>query len=379
MAVRSSTRVLVVGAGAFGGWTALWLRRRGLHVTLLDAWGPGHSRASSGGETRVIRTIYGPEPRHVRMAARALQLWKEHDVQWGQGLFHHTRALWMFRGDDTFARTSLPLLSEAGLTARPLLLREAGQQFPQISFDGIRSAYLEEDAGYLEARRACAVVLDRFVAEGGTYQPLGVTPGRITASSMDSLSVSNGSTLSADQYVFACGPWLGRLFPDVIGDRVQPTRQEVFFFGTPAGDDRFLETRLPVWFDFGPTMTYGIAGNLHRGMKVADDTHGPAIDPTTEERRASEDGLAAARAALALRFPELKNAPLVESRVCQYENTPDGRFIIDRHPAADNVWLAGGGSGHGFKMGPAIGEQVARLVTGESEPDPFFSLSRFLI
>lgn len=368
--------MLVVGAGAFGGWTALWLRRRGLDVTLVDAWGPGHSRASSGGETRVIRSIYGPEPAHVRMAARALHLWKDHDARWGQRLFHHTGALWMFRGDDAFARTSVPLLSEAGLTAQPLSPGEARQQFPQIDFGGIRSVYLEQDAGYLDARRACAVVVEQFVAEGGTYQQLGVTPGAIAGSSMSSLSASNGSTWSADQYVFACGPWLGRMFPDVIGDRIQPTRQEVFFFGTPAGDDRFLETRLPVWFDFGPTMMYGIAGNAHRGMKVADDTHGPMIDPTTAERRASDTGLATARAALALRFPALKDAPLVESRVCQYENTPDGRFIIDRHPVAANVWLVGGGSGHGFKMGPAIGEQVARLVTGEIEPDPFFSLSR---
>jgi glycine/D-amino acid oxidase-like deaminating enzyme len=371
-----ATRVVVVGAGAFGGWSALWLRRRGFEVTLFDAWGPGNSRASSGGETRIIRGLYGGDAVHVRLAARALQLWKEHDARWNTRLFHPTRALWMFRGDDAFARTSLPHLEDAGLTAHQLSIPEARAQFPQIDFEDIRTAYLEQDAGYLEARRASVAVVERFVAEGGTYRQLAAKPGRIAASVMESAATSDGSSVLADRYLFATGPWLGTMFPDVVGTRVQPTRQEVFFFGTPAGDTRFLEFALPVWFDFGDTMTYGIPGNVHRGMKVADDTHGPVIDPTTLDRSPSGQALAHARRALAHRFPALGDAPLVESRVCQYENTPDGRFILDRHPAADNVWLLGGGSGHGFKMGPAIGEEVARLIGGETQPTPLFRLSR---
>ncbi len=177
--------------------------------------------------------------------------------------------------------------------------------------------------------------------------------------------------------MFACGPWLGRLFPDVIGDRVRATRQEVFFFGTPPGDQRFTEQALPVWADHGRGFIYGIPGNEWRGFKVADDTRGPAFDPTTGERVPTPEGLKAAREYLAFRFPGLKGAPLVEARVCQYENSPDEHFIIDRHPGAANAWLVGGGSGHGFKHGPAVGELVARLVlTGEAAPAEF-RLSRF--
>ena len=195
---------------------------------------------------------------------------------------------------------------------------------------------------------------------------------------MDGLELSDASKLAADHYVFACGPWLGKLFPEVIGDRVTATRQEIFFFGTTAGDQQFQEDRLPVWIDHGQRMFYGIPGNDWRGFKIADDTRGPAFDPTSGERVPSAEGIRAARDYLHFRFPAMKGAPLVEARVCQYENSPDHHFILDRHPGARNVWLVGGGSGHGFKHGPAVGERVAELVLGKKAVDPFFALARFV-
>jgi glycine/D-amino acid oxidase-like deaminating enzyme len=188
--------------------------------------------------------------------------------------------------------------------------------------------------------------------------------------------LSDGTALRADRYVFACGPWLGRLFPDLIGSRVQPTRQEVFYIGTPAGDDRFVEPRLPVWVDIGDRFLYGIPGNQHRGFKVADDTRGPEFDPTGGERNPTPDLERAIRAYVTQRFPALRDAPVLGAEVCQYENSPDGHFIIDRHPEMPDVWIAGGGSGHGFKMGPALGEILARQVREDASPDPFFALGR---
>ena len=181
-------------------------------------------------------------------------------------------------------------------------------------------------------------------------------------------------SLEADVYVFACGPWLGKLFPDVLGS-ASATRQEVFFFGTPAGDRASART-LPVWIDFGERIFYGIPGNDHRGFKVADDTRGEPFDPTSGERTPTPEALARRAAPLAGRFPALAGAPLLESRVCQYENSPDGHLLIDRHPGRRNVWLVGGGSGHGFKLGPAVGEHAAALVLGEAEPLPLFRLDR---
>ena len=373
---RRSPHVAVVGAGAFGGWTAVHLLRRGARVTLFDAWGPGNSRASSGGDTRVIRGTYGPDRVYVKMVVRSLQLWRENEARWNRKLYRRTGVLWMAGDDDHYEQAALPLLREAGFRFEVLTPAEAGRRYPQVNFDGVKWVIYEQDGGYLLARRACEAGLDGFIAEGGEYRQLSVKPGVIEGGELRGIILSDGSRFSADQYVFACGPWLGKLFPDVIGDLVRPTRQEVFYFGTPAGDRRFSEEGLPVWID-GQRPFYGIPGSERRGFKMADDTRGVTFDPTCGERTPTSEGLKLARDYLEFRFPGLKGAPLLEARVCSYENTPDHHFIIDRHPHAENIWLVGGGSGHGFKHGPAIGEQVAELILEQTSPDPVFALSRF--
>ena len=369
--------VVVVGAGAFGGWTALFLQRQGARVTLVDAWGPGNSRASSGGETRVIRATYGPRAIYTRMSARALTLWKEHEQRWRRQLFHGIGVLWLVESDDQYEKAALPILREAHVRFEELQGPEVARRYPQINCDRVRWAIFENDGGYLTARRACAAVLEGFLAEGGEYRQLAVQAPAPSGGLLSGVVLSDGSRVTADSFVFACGPWLESLFPDVIGDRVRATRQEVFFFGTPPGDQRFTESAMPVWADHGTTFMYGIPGNEWRGFKVADDTRGPVFDPTTGERTPTPAALQTARAYLGYRFPALKDAPLLEARVCQYEESPDEHFILDRHPGAANTWLIGGGSGHGFKHGPAVGELVARLVLSGAAADEQFRLARF--
>jgi glycine/D-amino acid oxidase-like deaminating enzyme len=369
--------VVVVGAGAFGGWTALYLRRRGARVTLLDAWGPGNARASSGGETRVIRATYGPRAIYTHMAIRALALWKEHEARWHRPLFHGIGVLWLVEDDDQFEKAALPVLRDAHVTFEELSGAEVARRYPQINCERIRWAIYEKDAGYLTARRACAAVLDGFRTEGGDYREMAVQTPQPIRGEFRRVAMIDGTTLDADQFVFAAGPWLPAIFPDVLGNRIRATQQEVFFFGTPAGDRRFSEDALPVWADHGKRFLYGIPGNEWRGFKVADDTRGPIFDPTNGERLPRAEALQTVREYVAYRFPALKDAPLLESRVCQYEESSDEHFIIDRHPAASNVWLLGGGSGHGFKHGPAVGELVAKVVLDGAAPDPQFSLARF--
>jgi glycine/D-amino acid oxidase-like deaminating enzyme len=355
----SKPRIVVVGAGAFGGWTALHLLNAGAQVTLVDAWGPGNSRASSGGETRVIRAVYGPDRVYVEMVKRAYELWEKLDPS----LYVETGALWMHRGDDAYVRSSLPLLNELGFVVDHLTIDDASRRYPQIHFGGVKSVWLERRAGALSARNACGVVRDAFVKAGGTYRTEAVKPGL-------------PARMEADAYVYACGPWLGKMFPEVIGDAIRPTRQEVFYFGTPRGSERYQPGQMPIWIDFGKRIVYGIPDIRGRGFKVADDTRGAAIDPTTADRTASAEGLARARQLLAERFPELAKAPLISSEVCQYENSPDGNLIIDRHPHADNVWLLGGGSGHGFKLSPAVGELAAGAILSGKEIPAAFRIAR---
>ncbi len=376
--MKTKPHIAVIGAGAFGGWTALNLLERGARVTLLDAWGPGNSRASSGGETRVMRGTYGPDQPYTEMAARALKLWAKYERRWKRQFLHRTGVLWMASGrDDTFERGSVKMLRTAKIEYRELSAPQMKKRWPQINFEGIEWGIFEPECGYIEARASCQAVVEAFVAAGGRYRQASVLPDGLENSPLRSVALSDGSLLKADSFVFACGPWLGKLFPKAIGDRVQATKQDIFFFGTPAGDDRFCDTRLPVWADHRGRFRYGIPGRDRRGFKIADDTRGPSFDPTFGERVASPETLKDIREYVGFRFPALKDAPLVETRVCQYEQTPDGDFIVDRHPSNENVWLLGGGSGHGFKHGPAVGEMMAELILKDRVPEAVWRLGRF--
>ncbi len=369
-------RVAVIGAGAFGGWTALHLRRAGAEVTLIDAWGPGNSRASSGGETRVIRSLYGSDHIYVEWVARALELWRENQKQWQAPVYHQAGALWLMSGDDAFVRSSAPVARKLGLQVDPVEIADAKKRYPQINFEGVDKVYFETQAGYLKAREACRAVRDQFVREGGRYVQATADPGALESGPLETLALEGGETVAADRFVFACGPWLGRLFPDVIGESVRPTRQEVFFFGVPSGDSRFDPETFPVWLGSDERAFYGFPNIDRRGVKIADDTRGPDFDPTDGDRRPSAEGAESARRFLGRRFPALRDAPLTEARVCQYENSPDHDLIIDRHPRASNVWIAGGGSGHGFKLGPAAGEHTAQCVLEQAERLEQFSIGR---
>ena len=380
--MAKNVHIAVIGAGAFGSWTAFFLLQKGARVTLLDSWGPGNSRSSSGGDTRVLRAGYGEKTHYVELVARSLKLWKEWESHWQCKLYHPTGLLRMYRDDDSSMQVCLPALRKCKLPVEKLSIEAASKRFPQVSFNAVKHVYYEEEAGYLLARRSCQIVVNGFLQAGGEYRQATVNPVSNHKGAFESLELVDGSRFAADQYLFTCGPWLGQLFPDWLGPYIRPSRQEVHYFGSPAGDRRFLEEQMPVWCDIGEKVYYGIPGNEHRGFKIAFDKPGPDFDPTNGDRIPSAEGIADARRQLAERFPELGTPPLLEARVCQYENSPDTDLIIDRHPEFSNLWTAGGGSGHGFKMGPAIGEYLAARVLEESRGegikfDPIFAIDRF--
>src|ERR1700732_3630044 len=326
--MRTNPHIAVIGAGAFGGWTALQLLGRGAPVTLRDAWGPGNSRASSGGETRVMRGTYGPDQPYTEMASRALKLWQKYERRWRRQFLHRSGVLWMASGkDDAFESGSVRRLRAAKMKFQELSSPQMKKRWPQINFEGIQWGIFEPECGYLDARTSCQAVVDAFVGQGGIYRQLAVSPDRLENGPLHALTLSDGSRLKADYYVFACGPWLGKLFPETVGELIRPTKQDIFFFGPPAVDSRFTDAHLPVWGDHGKRFLYGIPGSGRRGFKVADDTRGPAFEPTSGERVVSPRTLRAVREYLAFRFPALKDAPLIETRVCQYEQTPAGPLI----------------------------------------------------
>lgn len=373
MKTRETYDTAVIGAGVFGAWTAYHLQRSGQAVLLLDAYGVASSRASSGGETRVIRMGYGADDVYTRWAVRSLKLWRDFFHQAQQTLFHQTGVLWLAYADDAYSLATLKTLHQAGVRFERLGPEELVDRYPQIVFSPEMWGIFEPDSGVLMARRSVQMVTQAAIRDGVSYMQESIaTPqgkGRL-----DSIKTKSGLTISAENFVFACGPWLPKVFPELLQELIHPTRQEVFFFGIGAGEHRYAPPLMPVWIDF-TDLVYGIPDVESRGFKIAIDRHGPSFDPDTGERVVTTEGLSEVRQYLSRRIPALHDAPVVETRVCQYENTSNGDFLIDRHPAFDNVWLVGGGSGHGFKHGPVLGEYVAkRVMRLDSEIE-----SRFLL
>lgn len=361
--------VAVIGAGVFGAWTAWSLKQAGASVALVEAWSPGHARASSGGESRVIRVSYGADPLYSPMAERSLAAWDGLSARQGLPILHRIGVLWFSPAADDYMAKSLAWLEGRGLPHRRFDRAGLAAAWPQIVFRPGESGFLEETSGALIAGRGVqAVVRDA----GLTPVTLRAGPPRRVG---DLYEVGEG--VRAHALVYACGPWLPALFPEHLAGRITPTRQEVYHFGAAAGDTRYQPLNLPVWADFnGGDLVYGLPDLEGQGFKFAFDAHGPLVDPDTQSRQPSLDGVARARAYLAGRFPGLAEAPLIHARVCQYENSSNGDFLIDRLPGHDRVWLVGAGSGHGFKHGPAVGEIVAAHVLDAARPiEPRFSLA----
>jgi sarcosine oxidase len=374
---RQSPDVIVVGAGVFGVWTARKLQQAGRTVTLIDAWGPAHARASSGGESRMTRGSYGADEVYTRMALDSLTDWRALSQRAGLPIFHETGVLFFFPQSDPFLEETMRVHRRLGLPTSLLDSSAMRRRFPQIDFSGVAAGLYEPRFGALMARRAVQTLFAEFLRAGGTYRQRQIQAVQASGAALPSVIATDGSRYRADRFVFACGPWLGRVFPDLLGRRIFPTRQEVFFFAPRAGDERFEPGRLPGWADFnGGDIYYGFPNLEGRGFKIAHDAHGAPMDPDTGDRIPSAGALADVRAFMARRFPQLADRPLSEARVCQYENSSNGDFLIDRHPTLQNVVLVGAGSGHGFKHGPAVGRYAADLVMGRlSAAEPRFSLA----
>ncbi|HLG56141.1 MAG TPA: FAD-dependent oxidoreductase [Vicinamibacterales bacterium] len=365
--------VVVVGAGVFGVWAAHHLRASGARVTLVDAYGPASPRASSGDQSRILRCGYGGDEIYTRFARRSLEQWlSAARLPSERPIWYPCGVLWLAAAGDpytaatrrTLEREEYPLdvIDADGLRAR----------YPHLLAADLPDALLEPDGGVLMARRAVRALAAALVRAGSPLirgRILTPAPGPIR-----SLRLADDREIAGDAFLFACGAWLPSVFPELLAGKIRPTRQTVVYFGTPAGDDRFSCAHTPAWIDF-PAGIYGVPEIEAGGVKVGIDEHGPPIDPDNDDRIPDAAAIVKAREWLGRRFPDLSAAPVVGTRVCQYENTSTGDFLIDRHPDHDNVWIVGGGSGHGFKHGPAVGEHVANLVLTGAETNPRFALA----
>ena len=318
--------VVVIGAGAFGSWTAHHLSEAGARVTLLDAYGPGNSRSSSGDESRILRCGYGADEIYSRLARRSREQWRALDARnnVGLSLWHPCGVLWLAPAGDTYLAQTLATLHHGHYAVEPLDPAALRARYPHLDASDVGSAMLEPEGGVIMARRSIQVLTAELsrkglsVRRGRAAKPS--APGRVS-----SLRLTDGTSLSADTFVFACGAWLPAVFPELLGQRIMPTRQVVMYFGASAGDDRFTAPHMPAWVDFASGV-YGVPDLEGRGLKVGIDAHGARFDPDTGDRRIDDTSIDTARTWLQRRFPSMAGAPLVESRVCQVREHVEWRL-----------------------------------------------------
>jgi glycine/D-amino acid oxidase-like deaminating enzyme len=368
-----SPDVVVIGAGAFGGWTAWYLRRLGARVTLVDTWGPGNSRATSGDETRGVRSSYGERDWWIRWANEAIARWKAWDAEWSERLrlrlFFTTGDLILRPEPEPWLTDTLRNWAQLRVPHEVLTLDEVAYRYPQISLEGMTLAAFETNAGVVRARRVCETVAEMFRAKGGKIELARAELGTPTGHRLTDVTLSDGRRLRADSFVFACGPWMAKVLPEAMTDRLRTPLGQVFYFATPSGDTRFVYPNMPSWNVPGVTGWAALPPD-HRGFRVrAGGGRRPGTprptDPDTSERWVPPESVERAVEFVCQRFPALEHAPLLETRACHYELSVTRDFIVDRHPQFENVWIAGAGNAEGFKFGPVIGEYIAHRVIGK--------------
>jgi sarcosine oxidase len=375
---RGLPDIIVIGAGSFGGWTALNLQQKGQKVRLIDAWGPGNSRSTSGDETRGVRSSYGDRAGDQAAqwggwAKRSMAKWREWDATWGKEM---KIQLYFTSGDliarpsatDNFIRNNKTMWDKIGAKYEVLTKDEVRYRFPQFNFEDQEAFLYEPEAGFVRARRSCEAVAGVFKSLGGELEITRAWPTTQNGGKMPALQTSSGELVSAGQYVFACGPWLRKVFPTLLGNRMRTPMGSVYYFGAPAGEYRMQYPNCPS-YNVGGSTGWPSSPDDNLGYRVRAGGGASGNDPDTTERVWDAATMQRTRDFVNQRFPLLQNAPILKIHSCHYESGSGGNFIVDKHPEMSNVWIVGSGMSEGFKQGPTIGEYAAnRILCQDKEP-----------
>jgi glycine/D-amino acid oxidase-like deaminating enzyme len=330
----------------------------GLSVVMIDQYGPGNPKSSSGGEVRGMRATYGDREHYSRWAIEAMERWKVREAEFGTRLFYQCGGLLVNRewtGQLTATRATFDKLK---IPYEVVKHDDLMRRWPQVAtetseFFGFHTPM----GGVLKAHDACVAVARSFEKKGGKFIVGKAELGGRAAGRLQTLTLSSGETVSAGTFVIAAGPWLLTMFPDVLKNKLMVAKRGYYMVGTPPGDNRFSYPNLP-------NTGIGVPSVDGLGLAVLMGTGNKPVDPDTHDRVPTAEDKAAIKRILLSRFPALKDQPIVNAHICQSDNTVDGNFIIDRHPGLDNVWLVGGGSYHAFKMGPVAGDYTAHRIVG---------------
>ncbi|HEY3113425.1 MAG TPA: N-methyl-L-tryptophan oxidase [Gemmatimonadaceae bacterium] len=367
---------VVVGLGAMGSATLFHLARRGLRVLGLEQYNQGHTFGSSHGDSRIIRETYFEHPLYVPLVQRAHELWRELEKSTGKSLMKITGGLMIGPPGGMVVSGTLRSAREHNLPHEVLTPAQVHERFPAFKLESNLVAVLDPRAGYLdpEACNAAHLAAARDAGADVRFNE----PVLEWSAAGDTLTIrTRTETYSGDRLVLTAGGWTKALASDASLP-LTVERQSVFWF-EPEGSTGFYETnRFPIYaYEYKPGhICYGFP-RLPRGVKASIMHSGKTYSsPENTERAVNGDEVEPLRAALRPVLPELAEAPIRETGVCLFTNTPDHDFIIDFHPRYPRVLISSPCSGHGFKFASAIGElQADLLATGKTR----FDLSPFRI
>lgn len=372
-------KIAVIGSGVWGASAAYYLNKSGCDVELYDMWGPGNSRSGSGGVSRIIRLIYGEDDIYTELTNDSFPFWEELSAKYNNSLYNECGMIWLVsQNDSSYVTNSIKHIEKLGYSLIRLNKKDARKKYPFINLDDIKEIYFEKKAGALMASRCTNGIVREYKKNGGKFY-IGEVKVDEKKLSSDGAFQFNGKKIKADKFIVCCGPWNRKIFPKMLGKKTFISRQEVYYFSVP--NNKVLDfslSKMPCWLDLNENNPsyYGIPFHLNKGFKIAYDERSTLFDPEKTDRIPLPELLNRTKKYLHHRFPLLKGQPITETRICQYENSLDGNFIINFHEENDNILVMGGSSGHGFKLGPGLGQLVSKiLLDGKKIPD-LFNISR---
>jgi sarcosine oxidase len=376
--MSSNYDVIIVGVGAMGASACWQLARRGVRVLGLEQFGVGHALGSSHGHTRMIRLAYYEHPDYVPLLRRAYELWDELETASGEKVIYRTGGIYMGPAGGEVVGGCIEAARRHGLAHEVLSRDDLARRHPLFDVPADYIGVWEPAAGFLLCEKAIGLFA-RLALEAGA-EIHGHEPVVNVELRDDRVTVTTPlQTYHADRIVFCGGAWSGKLLAD-LGVALVVTRQAMGWI-SPKSPEAFALDAFPVWGIEQPdgSLAYGFPMMSDvPGLKMARHGRGLPVDPDTVSRESTaedrEEVLAIAR-----RYLPSAVGPTLCSRICLYTNSPDGHFIVDRHPAGGRAVIACGFSGHGFKFASVMGEMLADLATSGATPLPvgFLGLARF--
>ena len=372
-------KVAVIGAGIWGACSAYHLKKEGADVELYDMWGPGNARSGSGGASRIIRLTYGNDKIYTELTNKSFAFWEELSNKSERELYNENGMLWLVsQNDSSYVTNSSKHIKNCGYTLEEISIEKAKNIYPNINFEDINQVFFEKKAGTLMASRCCKNVVREYQKNGGKIK-IGEVKIDENKLGKNNAITHNGKNIDADYYIIACGPWNRKLLPNFLDKITYISRQEVYYFSVPNNNaEKYNLNHMPCWLDLNADNPsyYGIPFHLNKGFKIAYDERTTLFDPDKSDRIPIPELVKRVKEYCYRRFPELSGLPIIETRVCQYENSLDGNFIINKHNSFKKIIVLSGSSGHGFKMGPGIGELVTNIILNNKKIPSFFNKSR---